>query len=104
MRLNTGSCFRLGAMRALTLTFRAYRASVSVPNTDTGGLSMKLSELIPHTAAWTGVSDTHVNTVARVLRPAGLVSSQGRGPGGALMTTSDKINLCLLYTSDAADE
>jgi hypothetical protein len=56
---------------------------------------MKLSELIPHTATWTGVSDTHVNTVARVLRPAGLISSQGRGPGGALMTTSDKINLLL---------
>jgi hypothetical protein len=56
---------------------------------------MKLSELIPHTSAWTGVSDTHVGTVARVLRPAGLISSQGRGPGGALMTTSDKINLLL---------
>src|SRR5882724_1482246 len=56
---------------------------------------MKLSELIPHTSAWTGVSDTHVNTVARVLRPAGQISSQGRGPGGALMTTSDKINLLL---------
>jgi hypothetical protein len=56
---------------------------------------MKLSELIPHTSTWTGVPDTHVNTVARVLRPAGLISSQGRGPGGAVMTTSDKINLLL---------
>lgn len=69
---------------------------------------MKLSELIPHTAAWTGVSDKHINTVARVLRPAGLISSQGRGPGGALMTTSDKINLLLgtcgvEYANRAAD-
>lgn len=56
---------------------------------------MKLSELIPHTSTWTGVSETHVGSVARVLRPAGLISSQGRGPGGALMTTSDKINLLL---------
>jgi hypothetical protein len=72
-----------------------HRVLVSVSNTKTGGLSMKLSELIPHTAVWTGVSDTHVNTVARVLRQAGLISSQGRGPGGALMTNGDKINLLL---------
>ncbi len=36
-----------------------------------------------------------MNTVARVLRPAGLLSSGGRGPGGADMTIDDKINLLL---------
>jgi hypothetical protein len=41
------------------------------------------------------VPDTHINTVARVLRPAGLISSAGKNPRGAEMTTSDKINLLL---------
>src|SRR5262245_18900450 len=56
---------------------------------------MKLSELIPHTAQWTGVPETHVRTTAYQLRPAGLISSGGRGPGGAKMTAEDKVNLLL---------
>ena len=34
-------------------------------------------------------------SVARELRPVGLISSGGRGPGGAEMTTDDKVNLFL---------
>jgi hypothetical protein len=56
---------------------------------------MKLSELIPHTSNWTGVPVTHVNTVARALRPADLISSAGNNPRGAEMTVDDKINLLL---------
>jgi hypothetical protein len=56
---------------------------------------MKLSDLIPHTSNWTGVPVTHVNTVARALRPAGLLSSAGNNPRGAEMTVDDKLNLFL---------
>jgi hypothetical protein len=56
---------------------------------------MKLSTLIPHTSRWTGVPETQVRTVAYELRPVGLISSGGRGPGGAEMTTDDKVNLFL---------
>ncbi len=56
---------------------------------------MRLSDLIPHTSAWTGIPETHVNTVARALRPTGLLSTAGKGPRAAEMTTDDKINLLL---------
>jgi hypothetical protein len=56
---------------------------------------MKLSQLIPHTSNWLGIPESQVNTVARVLQPAGLLSIGGRGPGGAEMTVDDKINLLL---------
>jgi hypothetical protein len=56
---------------------------------------MKLSKLIPHTSEWLGISKPTVESVAKYLRPAGLLSSGGRGPGGAEMTVDDKINLML---------
>lgn len=56
---------------------------------------MRLSELIPHTSEWTGIPLAHVRTVARVLQPAGLISSAGRNPRGAETTVDDKINLLL---------
>jgi hypothetical protein len=56
---------------------------------------MKLSKLIPHTSEWLGISRPTVESVAKYLRPAGLLSSGGRGPGGAEMTVDDKINLML---------
>lgn len=56
---------------------------------------MKLAELIPHTSKWLGIPETHVTSVVRELRPAGLVSSMGRGPRGADMTVDDKVNLLL---------
>lgn len=56
---------------------------------------MKLSKLIPHTSEWTGVHEAQVRTVVRALRPAGLISSAGQNPNGAVMTTDDKINLLL---------
>jgi hypothetical protein len=56
---------------------------------------MKLAQLIPHTSEWLGIPGAQVRTVARVLQPAGLISSIGRNPRGAEMTTSDKINLLL---------
>jgi hypothetical protein len=56
---------------------------------------MKLSKLIPHTSEWLGIPKPTVESVAKYLRPAGLLSSGGRGPGGAEMTVDDKINLLL---------
>jgi hypothetical protein len=56
---------------------------------------MRLSELIPHTSDWTGIPLAQVRTVARVLQPAGLISSAGRNPRGAETTVDDKINLLL---------
>src|SRR6266566_8423508 len=56
---------------------------------------MRLSELIPHTSAWTGIPETQVKTIARVLQPAGLISSAGKNPRGVEMTLDDKINLFL---------
>jgi hypothetical protein len=54
---------------------------------------MKLSELIGHTSEWTGIPKPTVESVAKYLRPAGLLSSGGRGPGGAEMTSDDMVNL-----------
>jgi hypothetical protein len=56
---------------------------------------MKLRKLITHSALWLGVPETRVRTVAYELRPASLITSGGRGPGGAEMTVDDKINLFL---------
>jgi hypothetical protein len=56
---------------------------------------MKLAQLIPHTSEFLGIPAPHVKTVARVLQPAGLITTGGRGPGGAEMTVDDKINLFL---------
>jgi hypothetical protein len=56
---------------------------------------MRLSELIQHTSDWTGIPLPHVRTVARVLQPAGLISSAGRNPRGAETTVDDKINLLM---------
>jgi hypothetical protein len=56
---------------------------------------MKLAQLIPHTSEFLGIPAPHVKTVARVLQPAGLITTGGRGPGGAEMTVDDKVNLLL---------
>jgi len=56
---------------------------------------MRLSELVPHTSRWTGIPETQVKTVARVLQPAGLISSAGKNPRGVEMTIDDKVNLLL---------
>jgi hypothetical protein len=56
---------------------------------------MRLAELIPHTSQWTGIPETHVNSVARTLRPAGLLSTAGKGPKAAAMSVEDKLNLFL---------
>ena len=56
---------------------------------------MKLSKLVSHTSEWFGISKPTVESVAKYLRPAGLLSTGGRGPGGAEMTVDDKINLML---------
>ena len=69
---------------------------------------MKLSKLIPHTSEWLGIPKPTVESVAKYLRPAGLLSSGGRGPGGAEMTVDDKINLflgvCGVETANRAAE
>src|SRR5262249_11270974 len=54
---------------------------------------MKLAELIPHTAAWLGLQESWVTTIAKELRFHGLISTGGRGPGGAEMTEDDKLSL-----------
>jgi hypothetical protein len=56
---------------------------------------MKLSDLVLHTSSWIGIAHTQVRTVAHELRAAGLISSGGRGTGGAEMNADDKINLLL---------
>lgn len=56
---------------------------------------MKLTDLILHTSTWLGIPYTQVRTVAHELRAASLISSGGRGTGGAEMTVDDKINLLL---------
>lgn len=56
---------------------------------------MRLAELIAHTSSWIGIPEAQVRTVARVLQPAGLISSAGRNPRGTEMTRDDKINLLL---------
>lgn len=49
----------------------------------------KLSELIPCVAKVTGVAESSVAVHARHLRAARLISTSGRGPGGAEMTSTD---------------
>lgn len=56
---------------------------------------MKLADLIPHTSEKLRIAQSQVRTVAYEMRPAGLITSGGRGAGGAAMTDDDKINLLL---------
>lgn len=49
----------------------------------------KLSDLIPTLAGVLGIPDTAVEGYAKSLRKGGMISSGGRGPGGALMTPRD---------------
>lgn len=56
---------------------------------------MKLSQLASHTAGSLAIQRGTVDSVVKYLRGAGLISSGGRGPGGAEMTADDKINLLL---------
>ena len=55
----------------------------------------KLSELIPFMARTLGVAESSVSVFARHARAEGLLSSKGRGPGGAEMTATDCTNLLL---------
>jgi hypothetical protein len=69
---------------------------------------MKLSKLIPHTSECLAIHKPTVTAVAGFLRGAGLISSGGRGPGGAEMTPDDKVNLllgvCAVETATRAAE
>jgi hypothetical protein len=56
---------------------------------------MKLSDLIPFTSETLGLKVSEVKTVAYGIRPLGLLSSKGRGAGGAEMTSADAANLFL---------
>jgi hypothetical protein len=56
---------------------------------------MKLSELVIHTSQSLGLTKPTVTAVAGFLRGAGLVTSGGRGPGGAEMSSDDKVRLLL---------
>jgi hypothetical protein len=56
---------------------------------------MKLSELITHTSDWTGIQRTVVESHARYLREAGLLTSGGRGLAAPDMTDADKIRLLI---------
>lgn len=56
---------------------------------------MKLSELITHTSTWIGIPRTIVESHARYLREAGMLTSGGRGLAAPPMTLDDKITLFL---------
>lgn len=64
---------------------------------------MKLSDLISHTVGSFDISKGKVDSVAKYLRGAALLSSSGRGPGGAEMTGRDAstflIGLCCIEMS-----
>ncbi len=67
----------------------------------------KLSDLIPATASVLGVPEKTVAIYARHLREARLITTGGRGPGGADMTPRDCANLLIAimgaeYAKDAA--
>ena len=55
----------------------------------------RLSQLVPTVANVLGVPEKTVNVFSRNLREAGLISSGGRGPGGAHMTPFDAANLII---------
>lgn len=55
----------------------------------------KLSQLVKEMASVTGVPEASVNLLARQLREAGMLSSGGRGPGGADVRPKDCTNLLL---------
>jgi hypothetical protein len=55
----------------------------------------KLADLIPCVADALGLEEKSVSHGARVLRDAGLISTGGRGYGGAEMTNADAANLLI---------
>lgn len=55
----------------------------------------KLSQMIPVLAEALARDEAAVSHCARVLRDSGLISSGGRGPGGAEMTNQDATNLLI---------
>ena len=55
----------------------------------------KLSDLIPRTAAVLGLPESSVALYGRYLREARMISTGGRGPGGAEMTPQDCANLLM---------
>jgi hypothetical protein len=59
----------------------------------------KLSQLVKEMAEAMGVPEATVNQLARQVREAGMISSGGRGPGGAEMTPQDCTNLLLAVVS-----
>lgn len=59
----------------------------------------KLSQLVKEMAEVTRVPEATVNQLARQVREAGMISSGGRGPGGAEMTPQDCANLLLAIVS-----
>ena len=68
---------------------------------------VKLSELTPATANVMGIPEKTVAIYARHLREARLITTGGRGPGGANMTPRDCANLLIAimgaeYAKDAA--
>ncbi len=66
------------------------------------GKVAKLSELIPCVAKVTGVTEASVAVHARHLRAERLISTSGRGPGGAEMTAEDAA--ALLVSIIGADQ
>ena len=72
-----------------------------------GQAMAKLSDLIPATASVLGVPEKTVAIYARHLREARLITTGGRGPGGAEMKPRDCVNLLIAilgaeYAKDAA--
>lgn len=65
---------------------------------------MRLADLIPYTSEKLAISDTFVNTVCRSLRPAELLSSNGKGPKSATMTSRDCaslfVSVCAVTTAN----
>ncbi|WP_271529348.1 hypothetical protein [Bradyrhizobium sp. CCBAU 25338] len=66
---------------------------------------MKLSELVTHTSDWVGVPRTVVESHARYLREAGLLTTGGRGLAASEMNDDDKVRLLISVcgTSVASD-
>ncbi len=59
----------------------------------------KLAQLVTALAGVTGTPEGAVTLLARQMREAGMVSSGGRGPGGAEMTHQDCANMLLALVS-----
>lgn len=62
----------------------------------------KLSQLVPVVAQALGVPEPTVALYARTLRDAGMISTGGRGPGGAEMTNADAANLLIAVVGSDA--